>query len=84
MKNYYINITAKKIAIRSDKGHNATVQLSLPQGSTVNDALTKLNLTESNSHVTLLNDNPVPAKARGETPLRCSDILTIFPPLKGG
>ena len=84
MKDHQISITTKKIAFQSNEGYDATITLSLPQGSTVDDALTKLNLTASKSYATLLNDKPIPAKCRGKTPLKCSDILTIFPPLKGG
>jgi len=84
VKNSYIDITVKKIALRSNEGHNATVMLSLPEGSTVHDALTKLNMPASDSHATLLNEKPVPANARGKISLKHDDILTIFPPLKGG
>ena len=84
MKNSHINITVRKIALRPEEGHNGTVRLSIAEGSTIYDALTKLNMTASNSHATLLNEKSIPSNVRDKISLKDNDVLTIFPPLKGG
>ncbi len=50
----------------------------------VADALSQLGLARPDSHATLLNDETVPAGRRAETALKAGDILTVFPPIKGG
>jgi len=79
-----VKITVKTVAIRPPAPPNAERVIELPDGAVVADALSQLGLARPNSHATLLNDETIPAGRRGETALKAGDILTVFPPIKGG
>ena len=79
-----MKITVKMVAIRPPAPANSERVLELPNGAVVVDALSRLGLARPDSHATLLNDESVPAGRRAETPLKAGDILTVFPPIKGG
>ena len=72
------------VAIRPPAPPTTERGLELPEGATVADALAGLGLQKPDGHVTLLNDDSVPAGTRAGTPLKTNDILTVFPPIHGG
>ncbi len=53
-------------------------------GATLADVLAAMGLPEDEDYVTLVNDEPVAAKARPKRILEPTDSLVIFPPIKGG
>ena len=59
-------------------------ELELPQGATVADALTILDVAAAEMYMTLVNDAVVRPSVQGETVLNDGDELTVFPPIKGG
>ncbi len=79
-----MKITVKTVAIRPPAPPNAERVIELPDGAVVANALAMLGLARPDSHATLLNDETVPAGKRAETALKAGDILTVFPPIKGG
>jgi len=79
-----MKITVKMVALRPPSPPNVERVIDLPEGSVVANALSKLGLAHPDGHATLLNDETVPASVRANTPLKANDILTVFPPLKGG
>ena len=79
-----MKITVKTVALRPPAPPNAERVIELPDGAVVADALSLLGMARPDSHATLLNDESVPAGVRAETALKAGDILTVFPPIKGG
>ena len=58
--------------------------IDLPDGATVFDALTKLDVAAAEMYMTLVNDAVVRPSVQDETVLEDGDELTVFPPIKGG
>jgi len=79
-----VKITIKSIAIRPPEPPNQERDIDLPEGASVADALVKFGLANPAAHVTLLNNDPVPAGERATTTVVSGDVLTVFPPIHGG
>ncbi len=79
-----MKITIKSVAIRPPEPPNQEREIELLKGASVADALVKFGLANPDAHVTLLNDEPVPAGERAAKAVTSGDVLTIFPPIHGG
>lgn len=58
--------------------------LDLAAGASVADAVRALGLAADDSMMTLVNGDAVPLGARTGHALAEGDVLTLFPPIKGG
>ena len=63
---------------------NGEGTIEAPDGATLAEVLASMGLEEKEAYVTLVNDDPVPAAGRRKRTLEPTDVLTIFPPIKGG
>ncbi len=83
-----MKIAVKLIAIvgrpASPQGADGETVIELAQGATPVDALAALDLPPEETYVTLVNGEMVPPEARAGVRLADNDVLTVFPPLKGG
>ncbi len=83
-----MKIAVKLIAIvgrrASPEGAGGEAVIELAQGATPEDALAALDLPPEETYVTLVNGEIVPPDARALQRLKENDVLTVFPPLKGG
>ncbi|MEE9317147.1 MAG: MoaD/ThiS family protein [Rhodospirillales bacterium] len=83
-----MKIAVKMISIQGpappefDADGNGVVEAA--PDATLADVLSAMGLPENEAYVTLVNDDPVPAKDRAGRRLDPADRLTIFPPIKGG
>jgi sulfur carrier protein ThiS len=57
---------------------------NIPDGASVADMLTALNLPQEDTYAVLVNDLPVSIEDRPHTHLCDDDKFTVFPPIKGG
>ena len=63
---------------------NSERTLTLDDGASVADALNNLNIGDAEAYLTLLGEASVPMAERGECNIKDGDVLTVFPPIKGG
>lgn len=56
----------------------------MPDGTSVSDLLTELDLSHEETYAVLLNDLPVSIEERDQARLSDGDKFTVFPPIKGG
>jgi len=56
----------------------------MPDGTSVADMLTELDLPQEETYAVLVNDLPVSIGDRPHTHLCDGDKFTVFPPIKGG
>ena len=59
-------------------------ELSLPQGATLSDLLSRLPIPENKTFLVMLNDVKVDSHAYAGTPVSASDEIVLIPPIKGG
>ena len=83
-----MNVTLKLFATLSDhlpagtRGNQIT--LPLADGTTVKEAIDRLNLPPRLVHLVLVNGVYVPPAQRGARALADGDVLAIWPPVAGG
>ncbi|TSE19924.1 MoaD family protein [Tepidimonas alkaliphilus] len=83
-----MNVTLKLFATLSDHlpaaGHGNSITLPLPDGTTVQQAIDRLNLPPQLVHLVLVNGVYVAPPQRPERRLQEGDVLAIWPPVAGG
>jgi len=77
-----MQITVRLFAIAADA--NTEEPLALADGATVADALAGLDIGGGEAYLTLINETSVPMVERAARVLNDGDMLTVFPPIKGG
>lgn len=77
-----------KIDIRIVSMHGASAQgagmRDVPEGYSVADMLTELDLPPEDTYAVLVNDLPVAIDDREDRILVDGDKFTVFPPIRGG
>lgn len=56
----------------------------VPDGASVAEMLTELDLPQEDTYAVLVNDLPVSIEDRSHTRLSDGDKFSVFPPIKGG
>ena len=59
-------------------------KLSVPDGATVEEAITQLNLPTRYTHLVLVNGEYIEPSRRTALKLKPSDALAVWPPIAGG
>ena len=77
-----MQITVRLFAIGA--AGNSEQALTLADASTVADALGSLDIGDAEAYLTLLGEASIPMAERTAHVLKDGDIMTVFPPIKGG
>jgi len=83
-----MNITLKLFATLGDYlpagARYNQIDLALPTGSTVAQAIEPFNLPPKLVHLVLVNGHYIAPPLRAEHPLHDGDVLAVWPPIAGG
>jgi len=77
-----MRITVRLFAIGATGNSEKT--LTLADSSTVADALNSLDIGDAEAYLTMLGEASIPISERATHVLSDGDIMTVFPPIKGG